>query len=165
MIVNSKIVRRKCGRGVTRHGIALRFLAPRHQEVLLNNGHIKEECEDDRYVMILFKLKDDEVNNSKRRKLYVDPETGDVVDFINLKRNFNIIEWNCAICGKKIKSKITDFSPENFLCEKCNKYVENEGYIPDKVLDSAYRFSEHCKHLYKQTQKEFIKYIKKNGKL
>jgi len=158
------IIRHKQGRAPTRHGIVLKFLAPRHQEVLLKNYHIKNDCADDRFLQIIFKMKDDEINNIKLRKLYINPKTHEIDDYVNLKRQLQLIDWTCAECGKSIKSNITKFIPENFLCKRCKSIVKYKQYIPETIIDSSYRFMLHCKNLMKLDQSKFIKYIKHNEK-
>lgn len=158
------ITRQNRGRKPTRHGIVLDSLAPRHRETLLENYHIKDDCNDDRFLQIIFKMKDDEVNNIKNKKLYINPKTLDVNDFVTLKRNFQLIDWKCAECNKKIKSNIRKFTPENFVCSNCAKHIRNKKYLPDTIIESSYKFMMYCKDLIKKDQKRFIQYIKRNEK-
>ena len=159
-----KIVRHKGGRLPTRHNIVLKNLSPRYKEILLNNYHIKEFCEDDRFLMIIFKMKDDEINNIRNKKLYINPQTGKINNFVQIKRNSQLIDWKCAECNRPIKSHIKKFIPENFLCKRCQPIVKNKKYLPETVMTSSYNFMLHCKSLILDNQKKIIKYIKKNEK-
>ncbi len=60
--MDNKIKRGNVGKNPTRHGIILQGLKPRYRNVLKKYEFIKEDCNDDVFVNLLFSLVDRETN-------------------------------------------------------------------------------------------------------
>lgn len=159
----SIIKRQNRGKRRTRFGIVLDLLLPRHQALLTDNELLKEHSGDDDYLSIIFKMEDKLKDNQNQKKLYVDPHTNEIVDVIQMNRNLKLVKWNCAYCRVEIESSLTNFEPENFTCSKCfEKYLKDNKWIPDVILQDSLAFTKHCKKLLREDQKNFINYLKRS---
>lgn len=70
-------------------------------------------------------------------ELIFDPLFKCVCDRVTYESNRNLIEWECAICGKKILTDKRRNDSENFVCEQCKELYNNESLVIDRrILDS-----------------------------
>lgn len=69
--------------------------------------------------------------------LVLDPLFNCICDRVAYEKNRNLMEWECAICGKRIiVSKIRN-DVENFVCANCRELYNNDSPMVDKrILDS-----------------------------
>lgn len=90
------------------------------------------------------------------------PFTGTFTNRYQLQKDSQLIDWNCAICREDIKSSMTDFSPENFLCPTCAEAHSGAKKIDSRIKQNSLDFTEHCKQILKMEQKDFLKFVKAN---
>ena len=145
----------------TRHGILIKGLKPSYIGALEKYPFIKESCEDDNFVKILFNLVDKENHEKNKSKFFIDPTDGEIKDKNKLLDEIRIIPWVCSYCKTKINSRIEDFSISNFCCDTCYEtYTDNGKKVSELVLNNSVEFTNHCKHLINKDRKTFLKYIK-----
>jgi len=155
-----KIKRSKAGKNPTKHGIVLKGLKPTYKETLRKYEFIKDHCDDNQFLYLLFDLVDKENLQKNKSKYFIDPTDGEVKDRKNLNEEIKIVPWKCSYCENAIKSKMDDFSNKNFTCKKCYKaYVKDEKRISQLVLENSVDFTDHCKRLINKDRKTFLKYI------
>lgn len=158
-----EIKRQKEGRAPTKWGILLRNLPPRYRKILKRNRIFKKYSDDDRFVMSIFRMEDMNIVISNSKRPFVNPETKEVSTYANIISQYTLLDWKCAYCETKIKTKINTFKAENFTCEKCfNYYIKNSKKYNQKIVDSSLEFMEYCRRIHIENQKKFIKYIKRN---
>jgi hypothetical protein len=69
--------------------------------------------------------------------LVLDPLFNCICDRVTYERNKGIIEWECAICGKKIFTDKRRNDVENFVCDDCKELYNNNNMVVDRrILDS-----------------------------
>jgi hypothetical protein len=159
------IVRQNRGRSKTRFGILLSKLKPRHQRILMKNEVIRKNSNDDRFLNCLFQIEDAKINISYNNRPFVNLGTREVSTYASVKDSYKILDWECGFCKTKIKSRVDNFDSSNFTCAKCYKYyIKNSSTISQIVIDSMVEFGNYYKGLLLETQKKFIKYIKRNEK-
>ena len=145
----------------TRHGILIKGLKPSYIEVLEKHKFIKDSCQDDNFVMVLFDLVDKENHEKNKSKLFIDPTDGEVKDKNRLLDEIRIIPWKCSFCNEKINSRMEDFSISNFCCDSCYEIYTDDGKkVSELILNNSVEFTEHCKRLINKDRKTFLKYIK-----
>jgi hypothetical protein len=88
--------------------------------------------------------------------------TGEFTNQRQIAKDSNLVDWNCAICKVEIVSKMNDFEPKNFLCEKCKESHSDTTFIDSRIKESSILFTQKCKGELKSEQKEFLRYLKKN---
>jgi hypothetical protein len=160
-----EIRRQKAGKTPTKYGIVTKGLAPRYQKVLRENPVIKKYADDDRFIEAIFMMEDKRISVSHINRPFVDLETKEINTYNAVKDTYRIFDWHCAYCRTPIKSRIDNFKPSNFTCEKCFKYyLKGSEIIDQRVIESSLAFTENCKRKMIDNQKSFIKYIKKNDK-
>lgn len=159
------IKRQNKGRTKTRFGIVLSLLKPRYQRILMKNNVIKKNSDDDKFLGCLFRIEDSRIKVSYNRRPFINLETREVSTYTTVKDSYKILDWECAFCKKTIKSRIDKFEADNFCCNKCyTYYIKDNNKVSQLVIDSMVKFSDHYKQILLKTQKQFIKYIKKNEK-
>ena len=147
----------------TRFNIVLKGLPPRYQRILKENLMIKKYSTDDRFINALFSMEDKLVRISHLTKPYIHPVTREVMNRSSVLDSYNEYDWHCAYCKSPIKSRIDNFDSSNFTCSKCfNYYLKGSKKIDQRIIDSSLEFTDHCKKLFKENQKMFIKYVKRN---
>lgn len=164
-MIKFEIRRQKAGKTPTKWGIVTKGLAPRYQRVLKENPVIKKYADDDRFIRAIFWMEDQRINVSHNLRPFINPETKEINTYHNVKDSYKIFDWHCAYCQTPIKSRIDNFKPSNFTCEKCFKYyLKGSEIIDQRVIEASLAFTENCKRKMIDNQKSFIKYIKKNDK-
>ena len=159
------IRRQNKGRTKTRFGIVLSLLKPRYQRILMKNNVIKKNSDDDRFISCLFRIEDSRIKVSYNRRPFINLETREVSTYTTVKDSYKILDWSCAFCKTSIKSRIYKFESDNFCCNKCySYYIKDNNRVSQLVIDSMVKFTDHYKQILLKTQKQFIKYIKKNEK-
>lgn len=156
-----KIIR-KSGPYKTRFGILLENLKPYQKNILLDNPLLKDSAKSDQFVLILFKLANIEINKKNTRKLFFNPYKNTISNYKQIEKDSKLIDWHCAICNDNIKSEISEFYLENFLCNKCKKtHSTKSKFIDARILENSIKFRKHCKKILLKEQRKFINYIKK----
>lgn len=145
-----------------RFGIKLSNLARQQKRLLIENPILGSRCESDQFVHIIFNICQHRYTSSKN-KFYYDRSTDSFVKMEDLKENYNIIDWVCALSGKPIRSKTDDFSLENFVHPEYHDALL-APMVDGRILKSSVAFRKHVKKLLMNQQQEFIKLARKNSK-
>lgn len=140
-----------------KHGIVLTNLYPEQQNLLTENEFLKEIVDDDQVVYGLFKLLEIEQQNRKKDKLWYNPYTDTATTYKEILEASEFVDWTCAICKKPIKSNMTEFTPENFVCEDCQEAFTGTDKIDVRITKSSLEFTLHCKRLLILDQRDIIK--------
>jgi len=157
-----EIVRQNLGKRPTRFGIVLDRLKPRHQKILKKNLIIRNNSTDDRYLNCIFKIEDRLTQVSHLKRVFIEPESGEISSFKKIKESYRLFDWTCTFCNTSIKSRIDNYEPGNFTCKRCeNTYIKGTKRIPRKIIEESIRFTDHVKALIKSDQQKILKYIKK----
>lgn len=146
-----------------RYGVSFETLSRQQKRLLIDNPIIRERCQSDQFVHILFELCQHRNTNKQDERYYYDWSTGDFVQLQELKENYNTIDWVCAISGKPIRAKMDDFNPENFIHPEYLDVLK-APMIDSQILKSSIEFRKHIKKLLLNQQQEFINLAKKNSK-
>jgi len=164
-MTNYNIKRQNLGKTPTKYGIVLKYLPPRHQRILKENPIIKKYSDDDLFLNAIFKIEDRRIIVSHSNRPFIQPETREISSYSQVKDSYKIFDWHCAYCRVKINSRIDNYKPSNFTCDKCFKYyLKGNEKIDQRVIESSLAFTEKCKKMMIDNQKSFIKYIRKNEK-
>lgn len=159
------IVRQNRGKAKTRFGILLSKLAQRYQRILLKNPMIKKYSNDDKFLNCIFQIEDAKIKVTYNKRPFVNLETREVSSYSSVKDSYKILDWKCCFCKSPIKTRVDNFDSSNFTCVKCYKYyITRSNTVSQMVIDSMLEFGEYYKNLLRETQKKFIKYIKRNEK-
>jgi len=131
--------------------------------LLVSNPIMKNRTDDDDFVYAIFKAFNPNKKN-KDVKVYWDVTTESFVPRDKLLKNYNTIEWRCAISGEPIRSSIDNFDLENFVHPDYHDVLD-APMVDSRILKSSVGFRKHIKKLLMIQQKEFLKYARKNSKL
>lgn len=131
-------------------------LPPFARNVLLDNPQCSWHWDSDAFVRAVCAL-EHQLSMSYRRwggKIYVDPPTGEVVQGRSAKNYLeHTIPWECAICGKSIRSSYREERSANFVCDSCNEsglHLDEKGRVKREVMDSAIRMYAEVRRMYRQ---------------
>jgi hypothetical protein len=158
-----KIIR-KLGPFKRKHGIFLDNLKPYQQKILFDNPLIKDSADDDQFMLILFRLADMDISKKTDRKIYYNPYKDIVTDYKQIETDSKYIDWNCAICKADIKSVISEFNIDNFICKDCHDAYGSHNKIKtvdSRIVDCSIKFRKHCKNILFKEQRTFMRYIAK----
>jgi len=159
------IVRRK-GPNKRRWGIMLKFLKPHQIKILFDYPLLRDGVkESDQFVHILYnmlKLERKFKISKENSKVYYSKYRDVLTSYDDIERDYNRVDWQCAICTTKISSIIANFDVHNFLCETCNKthggYKVNndERFVDGRVVQSSINFRKYCQKLLKKEKRKFM---------
>lgn len=159
--MRNKIERTNGGRFKRKYGIILKNIHPYYKSVLEDNPLAREDFKsDDKFVEILFYLKEKERVHKSKRKFFPNPYTNEITTYSKIETESNLLNWKCSICNKHIKSEIANFTVENFLCKKCKKYYINQNIIDKRIIENSFEFHKHCRTLLLKEQEFFLRYIR-----
>lgn len=145
-----------------RFNIMLDPLKPFERNVLLDNPLLKYSANDDQFVLVLFKLYDMQRTAKELDKCYKNPYGDSINTFKEIKRASKQINWKCAICDAPIKSLVSDFNVENFLCPICTETHSKGQFIDERIVQSSIKFRKACEFLYKHQQETYKYFIRKS---
>lgn len=165
MISYSKIVieRTDNHRRPTRFGIALDTLAKSFRQFLIKNKNLYRWAESDQFVECVLKMQKPPVKDASVLKTYWDWENGIAVDKETLEKNYNTIDWVCAISMKPIKAKFMNFDLENFVHPEYHDILK-APMVDSRILKSSIDFRKKCKELLLNERQEFLNMARKNAK-
>ena len=157
-----RIKRSKPGKNPTKHGIVLKGLKPLYQNTLKKHEFLKDVCDDDKFLNIMFNIIDKESRIKNKSKFFIDPTDLKIKSKDRLQDEIRIIPWKCSFCQCEIKSKMDNFSVKNFTCKDCyDTYTKDGKIVSELILNNSVEFTEHCKRLINKDRKNFLKYISK----
>lgn len=146
-----------------RHGILLENLPPSKQNLLLENDFMKWLESDPQTFEVIFKIEDMHEHEKNPNKILWNPFRETFTTIKEVEADSNVLDWTCAICSSKIKTRIDSKKIENFVCKKCSESHNSRNKTVDhRIIDSSIKFTKHCKTLLKSEQREFLSYVKKS---
>ena len=157
---NPKISIRDWGKAPRKHGIMLKFLTPDQKRFLFDNDHLKFISRNKTTMEALFHVFYHEQLSKDVRAVLNNPYSGSFTNRHQLGKDAQLVDWNCSICKDEIKSSMTDYSPENFLCDKCQEAHSGSKRVDSRIKKNSLEFTVHCKELLKQEQKDFLRFVK-----
>jgi hypothetical protein len=162
---NPRIVFRKWGKAPRKHDVMFKYLTDEHIKFLCDNEHIKFLKKDHQLFSIILKISFME-RMMKSSKLFVpNPYNGSITSHKELLKDSAMVDWDCAICRTPIRSKMDDFSIQNFCCADCQKVHDAKSKRVDvRIKDHSVKFTAYCRELLKGQQNEFFSYLKRNIK-
>ena len=159
-----KISIRDWGKAPRKHGILLKFLTPDQKRLLLDNDHLKFISRNKETMEAIFHVFFQEQLRKDDRAAINNPFSGTFTNRYQLNKDSQLVDWNCAICEIEIKSSMIDYSPENFLCDKCKEAHLGAKQIDSRIRQNSLKFTEHCKDMLTREQIEFLRFLKINRK-
>lgn len=158
-----KIIFRNWGKAPRKHQVLLKHLTEDQKRFLCNNEYIKFLDKSHQLFSILFRVNYMERMLKSEKLFKPNAYTGEFSNQRQLFKDSNLLDWNCAICKIEIFSKMDNFEPENFLCEKCRESHGKALLIDSRIKENSICFADKCKKELKLEQAEFLKYVKKNS--
>ena len=158
-----KVVFRKWGKAPRKHDVMFKYLTEEQKSFLCDNLHIKFLRRDLQLFTILLKIPMMERMLKSSRLLVPNPYNGEITSHKELLKESVIVDWDCAICKSPIRSKMDDFSPDNFCCEKCKDvFGAKSKKIDFRIKDHSIKFTAYCSKLLKIQQNQLLAYVKRN---
>jgi hypothetical protein len=157
-----RIVFRNWGKTPRKHQVILKHLTEDQKKFLFDNEYIKFLPKEHQLFSILFRINYMERMLKGEKIFKPNLYTGEFTNQRQIAKDSNLVDWNCAICKVEIVSKMNDFEPKNFLCEKCKESHSDTTFIDSRIKESSILFTQKCKGELKSEQKEFLRYLKKN---
>ena len=143
-----------------RFGIRYDSITKKQRRLLVEHPIIGKRAQSDQFLHIIFEIcrfhKSDH-----NKKYYYDWSTNEFAKLKEIKKSYETINWECALSGKPIKSKINDFSAKNFVHPKYHDTLG--GSVDGRILKSSVLFRKHVKKILLKEQKDFLKLAKKNS--
>ena len=145
-----------------RYGIILKHLPRFLRKFLITHRNLAKWQDDDQFMECVLRMQ--RPNSTTSTKIYWDIANDRALTEKGLEREYNTVDWYCAISLKPIRAKIDDFSPENFLHPE---YLDvlSAPMIDSRILKSSIEFRKHIKKLLLQQQQEFMSLARKNSRI
>lgn len=143
-----------------KHGIAFKGLSKSHKRFLLEHQNLKRYADQPGVMAALFAM-NKPTNNGIKHKFFYDHRTGDLKKIDGIAESYSTVDWKCAISGRPIKSKMTDFSPQNFVHP--DYWDTLSDGISESIVKSSIRFRQKCEELLLNQQKELMQIFKSNS--
>lgn len=160
-----KISIRDWGKAPRKHGIMLKFLTPDQKRFLYDNEHLKFISRNKSTMEAIFHVFYQEQLRKDGRALLHNPYSESFTNRHQLNKDAQLVDWNCAICKDDIRSSMADYSPENFLCGKCQDAHSGSKRIDSRIKKNSVDFTAFCKTMLEKEQKDFLKFVKINRRL
>ena len=144
-----------------RYGVRYDSISKQQRRLLLEHPIIKDRAQDDQFLGIIFELCRPR-NATRDYKFYYDWSTDTFVQMDELKDNYDTLDWVCAFSGRAIKSKINDFSQENFVHPEYHGDL-NQKMVDARIVKSSIEFRKKAKKVLLKQQKDFLKMARKNS--
>jgi hypothetical protein len=144
-----------------RYGVRYDSISKQQRRLLLEHPILKDRAQDDQFLQIIFELCRPR-NATHDYKFYYDWSTDEFVRIDELKDSYDTLDWVCAFSGRPIKSKINDFSQENFVHEEYHEDL-NQKMVDARIVKSSIEFRKKAKKVLLKQQKDFLKMARKNS--
>jgi len=165
------IIRRK-GPNKRRWGIMLKYLKPHQIKILFDFPLLRDGVkESDQFVHILYNMLELERKfkiSNENSKVYYNKYKDMLTDYNQIQKDYNSVDWKCAICLTEIESEMANFSVENFLCKTCNEthggynIKDSERVVDGRIVQSSIYFRKYCQKILKKEKRKFIHTINGN---
>ena len=144
-----------------KHGISFKGLSKSHKRFLINHQNLKNYAHNPGVMAALFSIHKP-TNNGIKEKLFFDRRDMSLKKIDGIVKSYSTIDWNCAISGRPIKSRMSDFSPKNFVHPD---YWDTLGdNVSETIVRSSIAFRQKCEKLLLNQQKELMQIFKSNAK-
>jgi hypothetical protein len=143
----------------------LKFLTPDQRRFLFDNEHLKFISRSKDTMQAIFHVFYQEQLRKDGRAFLHNPYAGSFTNRHQLNKDALLVDWNCAICKEDIKSSMSDYSPENFLCNKCQEAHSGSKRVDSRIKKNSVDFTSFCKKMLEQEQRDFLKFVKFSQKL
>ena len=165
MISYSKIIieRTDNHRRPTRFKIALDTLAKSFRQFLIKHKNLYRWSESYQFIECALKMQKPPIKDSSALKIYWDHENKIAVNRKTLEKNYNTVDWICAISMKPIKAKFMNFELENFVHPEYHDVLK-APMVDSRILKSSIDFRKKCKELLLNERQEFLNMARKNAK-
>lgn len=150
-------------RGGSRFGVVLKYLPKSFRQFLIKNKNMSRWADSDQWVECALKIQRPRIKDSSALKIYWDWESSSAVDKQTLEKNYNTIDWICAVSGKPIRAKFMNFDLENFIHPEYLDVLK-APMVDSRILKSSIEFRKKCKELLLNERQEFLNMARKNAK-
>lgn len=143
-----------------KHGIAFKGLRKSHKRLLLDHQNLRKYADKPGVMAALFAIHKP-TNKGIKEKLFLDRRDNSLKKIDGIVRSYSTVDWKCAFSGRPIKSRMTDFSPRNFVHPD---YWDTIGdTINENIIRSSILFRQKCEELLLNQQKELMQIFKSNA--
>lgn len=144
-----------------RYGVRYDSISKQQRRLLLENPLISARAQSDQFLHIIFEICRYH-QSDKNSKFYYDWSKDEFIKMNQLKENYQMVAWECALSGKPIECDINDFSAKNFVHSKYHDTIK--GHVDTRILESSIKFRKHVKKILLKEQQDFLKLAKINSK-
>lgn len=145
-----------------RYGIILKYLRLSDRKFLIYNRHIKSRSHSDQFVACALRMSRN-IKKVETRKLYYDWENNSIMNINKLIKNYNTIDWTCAISLKPIKAEFMNFDLDNFVHPEYRDVLD-APMVDSRILKSSIEFRKACEKILIEQRDKFLKLAKKGSK-
>jgi hypothetical protein len=160
------IIRRVFYYSKMRFGFAINHLPDQLKTYITENDFIKWIADDDRALLISFKIFLEGNTGKSKNKMYPFYYKNDfsIKKLHKHKVADKYYEWTCAFCEAPIWVRYDKFLAKNFVCKTCKETEYNgRGSIDRRIIESSIEYTQHMKKIFRKEQKTFLKYIKRKN--
>ena len=143
-----------------KHGISFKGLSKSHKRLLLDHQNLRRFAHNPGVMAAIFAIHKP-INAGLRQKLFYDHRTKDLKKIDDIRDSYATIDWHCAISGRPIKSRMTDFSPRNFVHPDYWDTLSDN--ISETIVRNSIKFRQKCEELLLNQQKELMQIFKSNA--
>lgn len=143
-----------------KHGIAFKGLSKSHKRFLLNHQNLKRYSSNPGVMAALFAIHKP-TNNGIKEKLFLDQRDKSLKKIDGIRRSYATVDWKCAISNRPIKSRMNNFSPQNFVHP--DYWDTLSGNVSENIVRSSIEFRQKCEKLLLNQQKELMQIFKSSA--
>lgn len=143
-----------------KHGISFKGLSKSHKRFLIDHQMLKRYTHNPGVMAALFAIHKP-TNNGLKEKLFYDRRDDSLKKIDGIVNSYSTIDWECAISKRPIKSRMNDFSPQNFVHP--DYWDTLSGGISETIVRASIAFRQKCEKLLLSEQKELMQIFKSNA--
>lgn len=144
----------------SRYGISFEGMTRQQKRLLIEHPILKDRVEDFQFLQIIFRKC---YQGPVKTRYFFDVTINDFVTREELIKNYDLIDWHCALSGEMIKCNINDFSLQNFVHPDYQDALK-APIVDSRILKSSIEFRKKCKELLLNQQQEFLRLARENAK-
>lgn len=149
-----------------RHNIYLNALPPEKQIYLFRTRFLRYFKADVQVFQLMFKVMDYREALATEKKECWNSYKDKFTTYDEFYHDANSLDWNCAMCGVKIRTEMGKKLIGNYVCDVClREYGEASLKLNKTVIKSISKFTNASKAHLLSKQKEFISFTKKNSQI
>lgn len=143
-----------------KHGISFKGLSKSHKRFLIDHQNLKRYAENPGVMAALFAIHKP-INNGLKEKLFYDRRDDSLKKIDGIVNSYSTIDWKCAISGRPIKSRMSDFSPKNFVHP--DYWDTLTSNVSENIIRNSIEFRKKCEKLLLNEQKELMQIFRSNA--